>query len=93
MSDLFFTKPLCLCNLDYGIAWFFFVLGNGFFWGMIWINPINIVYGKDVNTIKFTFSCASFFIISLLPRIMCKPNARYIDLEEHTNYKTYGIHD
>ena len=85
MSDLFFTKPLCQCNLDYGIAWFFFVLGNGFFWGMIWMNPINLDYGDNVNTIKFIFSCATFFIISLFTRIMCKPAARYIELERYNN--------
>ena len=89
MSDLFFTKPLCQCNLDYGIAWFFFVLGNGFFWGMIWMNPINLDYGDNVNTIKFIFSCATFFIISLFTRIMCKPATRYIELERY-NKGNYG---
>ena len=89
MSDLFFTKPLCQCNLDYGIAWFFFVLGNGFFWGMIWINPINLDYGDNINTIKFIFSCATFFIISLFTRIMCKPATRYIELERYNN-SNYG---
>ena len=49
MSDLFFTKPLCECNLDYGVAWFFFTIGNGFFWSMIWVNPINLDYGSNSN--------------------------------------------
>ena len=80
MCDLFFTKPLCECSLDYVLAWFFFMLGNGFFWCMIWINPINLEYGDNVNTIKFIFSCATFFIISLFTRIMCKPCVKHIEL-------------
>jgi len=88
-GHLFFTKPICQCNLDYGVAWFFFTIGNGFFWSMIWINPINIEYGSNSNVIKFVFSCATFFIITLFTRIMCRPNAKYIDLEEHMNYGSY----
>ena len=87
-ADLFFAKPLCQCNLDYGVAWFFFTLGNGFFWSMIWINPINLDYGNDSHVVKFIFSCATFFIICLFTRIMCRPNPKYINLEEHTNYRT-----
>ena len=83
MNDFFFTKPLCECSLDYVIAWCFFMVGNVFFWCMIWINPINLEYGDNVNTIKFIFSCATFFIISLFTRIMCKPSARYIELENN----------
>ena len=93
MSDLFFTKPLCQCNLDYGVAWFFFTIGNGFFWSMIWVNPINLDYGSNANVVKFIFSCATFFIISLFTRIMCRPNPKYIDLEKYNTYQTYQNND
>ena len=93
MSDLFFTKPFCECNLDYGVAWFFFTLGNGFFWSMIWVNPINLDYGTNSNVVKFIFSCATFFIICLFTRIMCKQTPKYIDLEAATNYQTYEYND
>jgi len=86
MSDLFFTKPFCQCNLDYGVAWFFFTIGNGFFWSMIWVNPINLDYGDNSNAVKFVISCATFFIISLLTRIMCRYNPKFIDLEDNRLY-------
>ncbi len=89
MSDLFFTKPLCQCNLDYGVAWFFFTLGNGFFWSMIWVNPINLDYGSNAIAVKFIFSCATFFVICLFTRIMCRPNPKYIDLEKYDTYQSY----
>ena len=89
MSDLFFTKPLCQFNLDYSVAWFFFTTGNAFFWGMIWINPINLDYGDNSNVVKFVISCATLFIISLFTRIMCRPNTKFINLEKEIDYKTF----
>ena len=35
MSD-FFSKPMCECNLEYTVAWFFFVLANGFVLSIVW---------------------------------------------------------
>lgn len=82
MSDLFFSKPLCECSLEYGVAWFFFTLGNAFFWSMIWLNPINLNYGENSSAIKFILSCATLFIISIFSRCICKTSNKYIVLKE-----------
>jgi hypothetical protein len=85
MSD-FFHKPCCECNLDYIMAWIFFVLSNAFLGYIVWVNPIGIDYTPNVKSIKFILSCAYFFLVSLITRCFCKSNKKYFDLENTPQY-------
>lgn len=89
MSD-FFYKPCCECNLDYIMAWIFFVLSNVFLGYIVWVNPIGIDYTPHAKSIKFVLSCAYFFLVSLITRCFCKSNQRYISIDQPDNRLIYG---
>ena len=91
MSD-FFSKPLCECNLEYTVAWFFFVLANGFALSIVWANPFEWDYGPNQRVIQFIFSCAILFLNSIFTRCICKSNRKYVSMDdlEYTNELNYG---
>ena len=89
MSD-FFSKPMCEFNLEYTVAWFFFVLANGFALSIVWANPFDWYYGPNQRVIQFIFSCAILFLNSIFTRCICKSNKRYISFNEYDNRLTYG---
>ena len=91
MSD-FFYKPFCECNLEYTVAWFFFVLANGFALSIVWANPFDWDYGDNQRVIQFIFSCAILFLNSIFTRCICKSNKNYISMNEfgYSNKFNYG---
>lgn len=89
MSD-FCYKPFCECNFEYIMSWFFFIIGNGFLLYMIFINPIGLDYGKEKRSIQFIFSCASFIVVSLITRCLCKSKKKFYTSDRHNNILKYG---
>ena len=91
MTD-FFYKPFCECNLEYTVAWFFFVLANGFALSIVWANPFDWNYGPNQRVIQFIFSCAILFLNSIFTRCICKSNKNYVSIDgpEYTNELNYG---
>ena len=88
----FFNKPLCERNLEYTVAWFFFVLSNGFALSIVWVNPLEWDYGPNKSVIQFIFSCAILFLNSIFTRCICKSNRNYIPMDGlgYTNQLRYG---
>lgn len=91
MND-FFNKPLCERNLEYTVAWFFFILSNGFALSIVWVNPLEWDYGPNKSVIQFIFSCAILFLNSIFTRCICKSNRNYISMDGlgYTNKLRYG---
>ena len=91
MND-FFYKPFFECNLEYIVAWFFFVLANGLALSIVWVNPFHWDYGPNQRVIQFIFSCAILFLNSIFTRCICKSNKNYVSLDRlgYTNELKYG---
>tara|TARA_B100000925_G_scaffold262010_1_gene219049 strand:- start:3359 stop:3640 length:282 start_codon:yes stop_codon:yes gene_type:complete len=91
MTD-FFYKPCCECNLEYTVAWFFFILSNGFALSIVWANPFDWDYGPNKSVIQFIFSCAILFLNSIFTRCICKSNRKYVSFDSlgDTNILKYG---
>ena len=70
-SEHFFGAPICKCNLNYTLAWFFLLLGYSFVISIVLVNPLELKYGEDKNVIQFILCIAGCFLVSIFSRCMC----------------------
>jgi hypothetical protein len=71
LSEHFFGAPICKCNLNYTLAWFFLLLGYSFVISIVLVNPLELKYGEDKNVIQFILCIAGCFLVSIFSRCMC----------------------
>ena len=69
LSEHFFGAPICKCNLNYTLAWFFLLLGYSFVISIVLVNPLELKYGEDKNVIQFILCIAGCFLVSIFSEI------------------------
>ena len=93
LSEHFFGSPICKCNLNYTLSWFFLILGYSFVISIILVNPLELKYGEDKNVIQFVLCIGGCFLVTIFSRCMCyqkQEKEEYILTNDNRlNYDTY----
>lgn len=70
-NKLFFKNTFFKCNIDYAMAYFFFIISNSFLWILLLANPFNINFVYNKTFIIFISCITWFFITTILSRLFC----------------------